>query len=63
MYVGEGPILPAALARHSSSSCIQSSRVLPKLKFQPSYFVISYCIYLSLILKKANSGESLEISK
>ena len=35
--VGEGPILPAALARHSSSSCIQSSGVLPKLKFQPSY--------------------------
>ena len=37
MYVGEGPILPAALARHSSISCIQSSGVLPKLKFQPSY--------------------------
>ena len=36
-YVGEGPILPAALARHSSSSCIQSSGVLPKLKLQPSY--------------------------
>ena len=36
MYVGEGPILPAALARHSNSSCIQSSGVLPKLKFQTS---------------------------
>ena len=39
-YVGEGPILPAALARHSSSSCIQSSGVLPKLKFQPSYIFV-----------------------
>ena len=25
------------MARHSSNSCIQSSGVLPKLKFQPSY--------------------------
>ena len=37
MYVGEGPILPAALPRHSSSTCMQSSGMLPKLKFQPSY--------------------------
>ena len=37
MWVGEGPILSAALARHSNDSCIQSSGVLPKLKFQPSY--------------------------
>ena len=43
MYVGEGPILPAALARHSSSSCIQFSGVLPKLKFQPLY-IFNYCM-------------------
>ena len=40
MYVGEGPILPAALPRHSSSTFIQSSEVLPKLKFQPSYIKV-----------------------
>ena len=46
MQVGEGPILPAALARHSSSSCIQSSGVLPKLKFQPSYNEYDNTTYL-----------------
>ena len=46
MYVGRGrTLLPAALARHSSSSCIQSSGVLPKLKFQPS------CIYVYIFCK------------
>ena len=40
--MGEGPILPAALARHSSSSCIQSSGGLPKLKFQLSYFILVF---------------------
>ena len=50
MQVGKGPFLPAALARHSSSSCIQSSRVLPKLKFQPSCVSLSPSIYIYIHL-------------
>jgi len=60
MYVGEGPILPAALPRHSSSTCIQSREVLPKLKFQPSYlnfrtgtnFVITVAAHLRFFYVK-----------
>ena len=60
MLVGEGPILPAALARLSSSSCIQSSGVLPKLKFQPSYLSI-YLAFLNQSSEHVKSSEEVVI--